>query len=767
MPSFFAGGPEQVFSASALFQIEQFLVQFVQQHQAILLTAAQFPIDRSEWPEFWCLTGPDLSVLMIGEAVGDRVEGGVDSDQRRVQFTYDRVAIADFLTQLAADPALSTDHHQLLMTQQQQLAPSTPAAQGHFTLALLANCLATAPLPACEPVQQKLDQQLERSLLLNQVVTKIQESLDLPIILQTTVAEVRQFLDADRLLIYQFEPQLRAEPEPLYSMASLGIGLAPIPEPEWGGAIGQAHHTGYITYESRANETLASVLNYTENYCFQNQADCRHRYLQGKPLVVADVNAAYHHLPCLRSFLQQVQVQSKLVAPILVQQKLWGLLIVHQCQYQRQWQPWEVEFLQHIAEHLAIAINQAQLYQQLQQQTQNLEVCVIERTQDLRDALAAAQSANRAKSEFLATMSHELRTPLTCIIGMSATLLRWSFGDLSARQRDYLHTIHESGEHLLSVINDILEVSKIEAGRTVLDVREFSVSTLSRQTMESFRTEAAKHEIELSLDIKLTPEQDGFNADPRRVQQILSNLLSNAIKFTRAGGKVTLRIRRDQNAVVFQVEDTGIGISEDYQPMLFEKFQQFENVRRREHEGTGLGLALTKHLVDMHGGSINVASELEVGSVFTVRIPQQRRPNPELPDTGRPAPPSEPVIGRIVLVEDNEESASLICDMLTAADYQVIWIVDGSRVLEQVELLQPAAVITNVHLSSADGYQLIRSLRRYVGTLDIKILALLDHDNPAHGEAARTAGANDVLTKPIQPTGLVDVVNTLMSPDLP
>jgi two-component system sensor histidine kinase/response regulator len=239
----------------------------------------------------------------------------------------------------------------------------------------------------------------------------------------------------------------------------------------------------------------------------------------------------------LLAFLQQAQVQSKLVAPIIVNQQLWGLLIAHQCFTKRHWQPWELEFLQHIAEHLAIAINQAQLYQQLQAQTQNLEICVIERTQDLRDALAAAQSASRAKSEFLATMSHELRTPLTCIIGMSATLLRWSLGDLSPRQRDYLNTIHDSGEHLLALINDILEVSKIESGRTILEVSEFSLSSLARQSFDSFRREASEHDIQLALDFKISSDRDLFPADPRRVRQILNNLLSNAIKFTPAGGK--------------------------------------------------------------------------------------------------------------------------------------------------------------------------------------------------------------------------------------
>jgi len=241
----------------------------------------------------------------------------------------------------------------------------------------------------------------------------------------------------------------------------------------------------------------------------------------------------------------------------------------------------------------------------------------------------------------------------------------------------------------------------------------------------------------------------------------LSNLLSNAIKFTPEEGKVTLRVRKEQNAAVFQVEDTGIGIPASAQSILFEKFQQLESARQREYQGTGLGLALTKQLVELHGGSIKVTSEVGVGSVFTVRLPLQRQSAAIDENLNEIA--SEPVIGRIVLVEDNEESASVICDMLTAADYQVIWIVDGSRVLDQVELLQPAAVITNVSLASADGYEIIESLRHYVGTLGVKIVALLNETDLDQAAKARNSGAEAIITKPINPKELLSSMNALMA----
>jgi two-component system sensor histidine kinase/response regulator len=753
MATSFTGSSEKIIQKTALSKLGQFFNQYCQQNDARILRQTEFQNIQPETENFWCISRSNLTLL-----VTITCPPSTESDEQcLVRFCYQKSLVKEFLSNFAHQPGLSASDRQLVTDFSKKLESTSHDAQVEFMMSVLAVCIEQSSNPstvACRPVQEKLDQQLERNVLLNQVITKIQESLELSSILQTTVDEVRQFLEADRLLIYQFD-QPEAD-DHIRSMALAGGDTEALVTNS-----GNHQFNGYITYESRANDHLKSVLHYTENYCFQNLQECHPRYREGRPFAVDDVNQTYRESQCLLNFLNQVQVKSKLVTPILVGKQLWGLLIIHQCEYVRHWQPWELEFLQHIAEHLAIAINQAQLYRQLQQQTQNLEICVIERTQDLRDALAAAQSANRAKSEFLATMSHELRTPLTCIIGMSATLLRWSLGDLSPRQRDYLNTIHASGEHLLSVINDILEVSKIEAGRTVLEVREFSLSTLSRQSIDAFRNEAFKNGIELVLDLKLPPGEDLFNADPRRIRQILTNLLSNAIKFTRAEGKVTLRVRKEQNAAVFQVEDTGIGIPASAQSLLFEKFQQLESARQREYQGTGLGLALTKQLVELHGGSIKVTSEVGVGSVFTVRIPLQRQTGTLDNDLGELS--AEPVIGRIVLVEDNEESASLICDMLTAADYQVIWIVDGSRVLDQVELLQPAAVISNVALASADGYEIIESLRHYVGTLGVKILALLNQNDLAQSERARTAGAEAVLVKPINPSELLSTINGLMA----
>jgi two-component system sensor histidine kinase/response regulator len=341
---------------------------------------------------------------------------------------------------------------------------------------------------------------------------------------------------------------------------------------------------------------------------------------------------------------------------------------------------------------------------------------------------------------------------------MSATLLRWSLGDLNARQRAYLQTIHESGERLLAIINDILEMSKIEAGRAVLEIRTFSLTSLAQQAVGPFRQTARDRHIELVFESSLTADQDSFTGDPRRIQQILDNLLSNALKFTRDGGQVNLRVRRENQQAVFQVEDTGIGIDEKHIPQLFEKFQQLEASRQRQYSGTGLGLALTKQLVELHGGTISVNSRLGVGSVFTVRLPLQRLetlPSP-LPDL-EVTPSNEPVTGRIVLVEDQEETASVICDLLTAADYQVIWVIEGSRVVEQVALLQPTVVIINLHLNGIDGRRIIQALRDSLVTAHVKILIL-----QTAGDSLGSMGAADArLVLPLEPEHLLEKVNAL------
>ena len=590
---------------------------------------------------------------------------------------------------------------------------------------------------------------LSSATILQHVITRLDQSEPLSSLIQSTLNEVCEWLRLDRLFIYQVvkPPPLSdaEEPQPL----SDEVEAAP-----------------YITYEARSSSSIESVLHRSDSDGLSHEFWCD-RYAQRSQdapyQAIENVALHYQQTPCLLNQLQQVNVGSQLVVPIWLNDRLWGLLIGHHCidgtensQRLRQWHPWEGNFLVSIAEHLAIAIRQTDLEQQLQYQKLMLKAQVEERTQNLKDALMAAEAANKTKSEFLATMSHELRTPLTYIIGMSATLLRWSFGDLSPRQRDYLNTIHSSGEQLLDVINDILEVAKIEAGRTVLEVNNFSLSNLARTSLESFRKDAQAKGVDLRINLRLSEAEDSFRADPRRIRQILANLLNNAVKFTDPNGRISLRVWRDPHNVMFQVEDTGIGIPEAQQAVLFETFRQLETARQRQYPGAGLGLALTKQLVELHNGSIQVVSTPGKGSMFTVRIPFQH------PDGVANALQSvEPVTGRIILLEDDESSASLICDLLTAANYQVIWLIEGSRIVHQVEILQPVAIILNYHLVSGNSQYIVEDLKRYVTTSGIKVISLMDAEDMETGHSPLMDSFDDCLMKPINPPTLLSKIQSL------
>ncbi|NDP42393.1 MAG: GAF domain-containing protein [Aromatoleum sp.] len=261
----------------------------------------------------------------------------------------------------------------------------------------------------------------------------------------------------------------------------------------------------------------------------------------------------------------------------------------------------DIALLRTFADQAVIAIQNARLFREIQDKSRQLEI------------------ANKHKSEFLANMSHELRTPLNAIIGFSEVLLERLFGELNEKQDDYLKDIHSSGRHLLALINDILDLSKVEAGRMELEISRFDVPDALSNAMTLVRERAQRHNVGLALDVDATLGE--VSADERKFKQIVLNLLSNAVKFTPDGGRIDVSARRTPDELIVAVHDTGIGIATEDQQAVFEEFRQVGRNYTNKQEGTGLGLALTRRFVELHGGRIWLESEPNKGSTFTFTIP--------------------------------------------------------------------------------------------------------------------------------------------------
>jgi GAF domain-containing protein/anti-sigma regulatory factor (Ser/Thr protein kinase) len=295
-----------------------------------------------------------------------------------------------------------------------------------------------------------------------------------------------------------------------------------------------------------------------------------------------------------------IGARTGLGVPLLRGDDVLGIIVLVRIEV-RAFEEREVELVESFARQAAIAIENVRLFNEIQQKSAQLEV------------------ANRHKSEFLANMSHELRTPLNAIIGFSEVLLQRMFGELNPQQADYLEDIVSSGRHLLSLINDILDLSKIEAGRMELEAAPFSLVAALTNAVTLVRERAQSHGIKLALEV--APDLDTVVADERKLKQVVVNLLANAVKFTPDGGTVSLRAERQNGEVCLAVRDSGIGIAAEDQQRIFEEFQQASHQGERSREGTGLGLSLSKRMVELHGGTISVDSAPGKGSTFTVALP--------------------------------------------------------------------------------------------------------------------------------------------------
>ena len=401
-----------------------------------------------------------------------------------------------------------------------------------------------------------------------------------------------------------------------------------------------------------------------------------------------------------------------------------------------------------------------------------LEHRVAERTAELNRINKELEHAAHAKDEFLANMSHELRTPLTGILGMSESLQEEIFGPLNEKQQKYMKNIETSGRHLLELINEILDLSKIEAGKPEPQFETVAVSEISQVSLSFVREPANKK----CIRIRYTSEPESFRmvADARRLKQIIINLLNNAVKFTPERGNVSLNVRADsQNELVrFTVEDSGVGISAENLARLFTPFTQVDSSLSRQHEGTGLGLVMVRKLAELHGGGVSVESEVGKGSRFTVTLPWRRDT-----DSAVSAPPIQPdespkpnEIGiseggqrrRILLTEDNPLNAGVTQDYLTRKGYEVMIAQHGGEAMDMVERFHPDLILTDIQMPVTDGLELTRRLRNISEFRDIPIIALTALAMPGDRERCLQAGANEYMTKPFNFRILGDMIENLL-----
>jgi len=377
----------------------------------------------------------------------------------------------------------------------------------------------------------------------------------------------------------------------------------------------------------------------------------------------------------------------------------------------------------------------------------------------------------RLKDEFLANMSHELRTPLNAILGMAEGLQEGVLGAVTGEQTKALQIIESSGSHLLELINDILDLSKIESGQIQLDRAPTSLVDLCQSSLEFVKHGAVKKNIQLATQLpKNLPD---VSVDERRIRQVLINLLNNAVKFTPEGGRISLdvsflSVENDKNYLRIAVADTGIGIAPEDIKKLFRPFVQIDSALNRTNVGTGLGLALVKRIVELHGGEVGLASELGAGSCFTVDLPCSDTVShpPELenqPEMGGEmdgrTPPRSPLI---LLAEDNEANVSTIASYLDAKGYRIVVAKNGGEAIALTRSHEPDLILMDIQMPGMDGLEAMEKIRNDLQLTEVPIVAMTALAMAGDRDRCLAAGANEYLSKPVRLKQLVATIQNFL-----
>jgi PAS domain S-box-containing protein len=457
-----------------------------------------------------------------------------------------------------------------------------------------------------------------------------------------------------------------------------------------------------------------------------------------------------------------VLITRELVIPIIRNERIMAIMGI--ANKSQDYTPDDLEIAARLADYAWDITERKQMELALEVERNQLAQRVDERTADLSRANSNLARALRVKDEFLANMSHELRTPLNAILGLSESLSEQIAGPLNEKQQKYISTISESGHHLLSLINDILDLAKIDAGQITLDINKVDIHSVCHASLRMIKQLAQKKNQDVSLEI-----DEGLGlmwADERRLKQMLVNLLGNAVKFTPENGRLGLEVHgyEEANKISFTVWDKGVGIREADLARLFQPFVQLDSGLARETTGTGLGLALVAQMARLHGGSIQADSKPETGSRFTVVLPWE-------PALAMDAATRMKITGKfraikldeknkpiILVVEDTQEVTMIIKDYLELAGYRVVTAQDGVDAIVQAKLIRPDLILMDVQMPRMDGLEATRKLRSEPDFRYTPIIALTALAMSGDRERCLEAGMDEYISKPVNLKTLIKLI---------